>query len=77
MMTENKVVSHLLFKSYFVQGTEQINSTFIKKQLMIICDPYNLKIKKRLRKSEIIDKLKEHILASGSMPNAQVLCKTS
>lgn len=31
MMTENKVVSHLLFKSYFVQGTEQINSTFIKK----------------------------------------------
>lgn len=44
---------------------------------MIICDAYILKIKKRLRKSEIIDKLKEHILASDSMPNAQVLCKTS
>lgn len=29
--SENKVVSHLLFKSEFIQGTEKINSTFIKK----------------------------------------------
>ena len=49
-----------------------MHKTFIKTQLLTLCAAYNLKCKKNMKNHDI-QKLKDKILKSNSMPNPEIL----
>jgi len=71
--SSNKEITHLRLKSDLLQGTETMHKTFIKTQLLTLCAAYNLKCKKNTKNHDIIQKLKDKILESNSMPNPEIL----
>ena len=50
-----------------------MHKTFIKTQLLTLCAAYNLKCQKNMKNHDIIQKLKDKILKSNSMPNPEIL----
>lgn len=69
----NKEVSHLRLKSDLIQGTDAMNKTFNKQQLTTLCAAYNVTVPKSMKKTDIIQKLKEKVLECNEMPNPEIL----